>query len=515
MNAFKNKKVITITFGLVILYLITRLTKLTDFPMLNDESIYLHWAQQMLDNPKNLMIPLHDGRQPLFIWMISWYMKLIHDPLVAGRLVSVSAGLATMAGIFAVTKEIFRKNEYGITAAVLYIVSPFALVYDRLALLDSLVAAFTIWSIYFTIILAKRLTLDTAYTLGLVVGGGIITKSNGVFALYLLPLSIVLLSFKHNKKVEILVRWVILLIVVYLMSQLMNAIITTTPEYSRILDVNQIFIIPKREFLTLPIGFIISNFFHNLLTLLGYFAWYFTFSYLILLCIASFDTSFWREKLFLILYFLVPLLVFSLFARMLLPRYIYFMTVSLFPLCAYGAVMLYRKVIAVKAVRRLKNKLLVQGIYVSLLLILPIYMSCTIINDIRAAAIPNVEKEHYAALEHPFVNESIKVINIASKNKKVLLAIEGYIGWAPNMYQVLLHDNMNVTIKAYPHIDNTLPQEIVASANEMPTYVIIPRPEGNAISNNFPVTKIVDKKVVLISEDSPRNYFLRMYKVTP
>lgn len=503
-----SHKHLIVSIGLAILYVLTRLLLLTNFPMLNDESIYLYWAQQIVDDSKNLMVPLSEGRQPLFIWMISWYMRVFQDPLLAGRLVSVSAGLVTLLGVFLVTKEIFKKTSYAIAAGILYIASPFSLVYDRLALLDSLVTTFTIWSIYFTILLARSSRLDTAYTLGLIIGGGIITKSNGVFNLYLLPFSLVLLSLKKNKKFQTIFRWTLLLLVVFGVSQIINSIITTVPQYSRILDVNQIFIIPKREFIKLPLTFIVNNFFSNFGILLRYFAEYFTFPYLLLLFVSIIDKSYRREKLFLFLYFLLPLCALAIFGRQLLPRYIYFMTISLYPLCGYGFVLLYTMIS-----KRWKDTKLVRAVYASLVLFIPVVTSLSVIKDIRTAYIPLPERINYAAQEQVFVKESTDYIQKEAKTKKVFVAIEGYIGWAPNMYQVLLHDNKNVVIKAYPHIEKELPEEVLEASSKTPTYLIVPRFVGDDIPKQFPVIKILEEKVFLDDgKNAKRAYYMRMFE---
>lgn len=493
---------------LLLFYLATRLIFLTNFPMLNDESIYFYWALRIVDDPKQIMIPLSEGRQPLFIWLVSWYIKIFQDPILAGRLVSVSAGLVTMLGLFFVTKEVFKKHANALSAVALYIASPFALVYDRLALLDSLVTSFTIWSIYFTILLARYMRLDIAYTLGFIIGGGIITKSNGVFNLILLPFSLLLITLKHHKKIRTILHFVGLLIVVAITSQVVNSIITFSLQYSRILDVNQIFIIPKREFINLPPSFIINNFLHNFQTLMRYFAEYFTFPYLLLLVVSFLDKSFRREKVFLALYFFIPLFTFSLFGRQLLPRYIYFMTVSFFPLCGYGFILLYQNV-----VKELRDTFVTRVVFGSLILLIPAVISLSVIKDISTAFIPLPEKVNYTAGEHPFFRQSIRYVEKKAKTEKVFLVIEGYIGWAPNMYQVFLHDNKNITIKSYPRIEDSLPKEVVDASVRMPTFIIIPRYDNDAVPAHLPLRTVIEKKVVLGSDNTKTDYSMRMYEV--
>ena len=134
--------------GFLVTYLFTRLANITAFPIFTDEAIYLRWAQIAGNDADWLFISLTDGKQPLFVWLAMIFQKVVDDPLLAGRLVSVFAGLSSMVGLFFLTNEIFRgkskvslsARKIGIVAAFLYLLYPFALVYDRLALYDSLVA---------------------------------------------------------------------------------------------------------------------------------------------------------------------------------------------------------------------------------------------------------------------------------------------------------------------------------------------------------------------------------------
>src|SRR5690606_26994157 len=120
------------------------------------------WAQIAEQDANWRFIALSDGKQPSFVWIAIVMMKVIDDPLVAGRLVSVISGFLGMIGIFFLASEIFKSRRTGVIASVLYLIYPFAMVYDRMALYDSLVATFFIWSSYFTVLLVRLRRLDVA-----------------------------------------------------------------------------------------------------------------------------------------------------------------------------------------------------------------------------------------------------------------------------------------------------------------------------------------------------------------
>lgn len=94
----KYKKKILLSFILLVVYTATRLIHLTTPLLYNDEPIYFRFAQIELKEPYHWLISLSVGRQPLFIWAVSGMMLLFHNPVLAGRLVSVVCGFLTLTG---------------------------------------------------------------------------------------------------------------------------------------------------------------------------------------------------------------------------------------------------------------------------------------------------------------------------------------------------------------------------------------------------------------------------------
>src|SRR3989344_1902094 len=130
--------------GLTIAYFVSRLINLVDLPIFTDEAIYIRWAQIGGNDSSWRFISLTDGKQPLFVWGIMVALRLFNDPLFAGRLVSVIAGFFSLIGIGILSGTMFRSVKTGFFASLLYLASPFSLMYDRLALMDSLLATFSI-----------------------------------------------------------------------------------------------------------------------------------------------------------------------------------------------------------------------------------------------------------------------------------------------------------------------------------------------------------------------------------
>lgn len=163
---------------LFIAYFFTRLINILALPVFSDEGIYINWARIAASDPAWRFISLVDGKQPLQTWGTIPFIKLIPDNLLlAGRLFSVSTGFVALIGVVALCWYLWGRKA-GFIAGILYIVCPYFLFYDRLALVDSGVNAAIIWIFLFSIILSKSLRIDVAIIFGFIAGIGLLTKSS-------------------------------------------------------------------------------------------------------------------------------------------------------------------------------------------------------------------------------------------------------------------------------------------------------------------------------------------------
>ncbi|MDZ7586648.1 MAG: glycosyltransferase family 39 protein [Patescibacteria group bacterium] len=181
---------------LILIFGITRFVNLGLLPIFADEAIYIRWAQLIWQKTYYFFIPLSDGKTPLFMWLLAPLLKLGADPLLTGRVLSVAAGLATLTGVYLLTKKLFSAKT-ALVASILVIFQPFLLFYDRLSLTDSLLTALVVWSFYLTYLLFSRPSLKLGALLGLFAGAVLLTKPSGL--LFLL-LNILLIQVKNIKK---------------------------------------------------------------------------------------------------------------------------------------------------------------------------------------------------------------------------------------------------------------------------------------------------------------------------
>jgi len=122
----KNNFKIFLILGIIcLIYLFTRIYNLTSLPVFGDEAIYVRWSQIIKSVDTLRFIPLTDGKEPLFMWLTALNLKFF-TPLIAGRLISVFAGLGTIIVLYLLTSSYLP--------SLIYIFLRFVFFFDRLAL---------------------------------------------------------------------------------------------------------------------------------------------------------------------------------------------------------------------------------------------------------------------------------------------------------------------------------------------------------------------------------------------
>src|SRR3989344_5311268 len=100
----KLKTEIVIGLGILLVAVVVRIYNLTLLPVFADEAIYVRWAQVMRAEQGLRFLPLSDGKQPLFMWVMIPFLKIFSDPLFAGRFLSLLTGLSSLAGIYILSR---------------------------------------------------------------------------------------------------------------------------------------------------------------------------------------------------------------------------------------------------------------------------------------------------------------------------------------------------------------------------------------------------------------------------
>lgn len=461
----RNRLEIGIGVVLLLVFLVSRLSAILDLPIFTDEAIYIRWAQIAKNDANWRFISLTDGKSPSYVWIAMIIMRFVHDPLLAGRLVSVGAGLMTTLGLFFLGKEVFKNKWVGIVSSFLYVVFPFALVYDRLALYDSLVGTFAVWSLFIIVLLVRTLRLDVALILGLVIGGGLLTKTNAFFSLYLTPVSLILFNWHSSHLPKRLLKWAGLILVTSTLAYACYFILRLSPFFHIIDEKNTIFVFPLREWLMHPFEFFLSNW-------MGLWNWMITYVTvpIFILIVSSFFISkrYLREKLLLLLWFLIPFVFLSFFGKTIYPRFILFMTLSLLPLAAFTLV-------------TAKNKLTNVYLYIFFFFLsisFALFADYKISTDFVHAPIPRPDLDQYVKAwpAGGGIKEGVAFFEEQAKSGPIYVATEGTFGLMPYSFEIYLGANPNVKIVGFWPIEQTPPKEVIEMSKKMPTYFVFYQP---------------------------------------
>lgn len=450
---------------LAVVYLASRLTYLTRLPVFIDEAIHIGWARETLAGHWEAGMLV--GKW-LPVKIIALFMATPLDPLAAARLGSVAAGMATLIPIVLIGRVLFSRTE-GYLAGLLYILIPFALMYDRLALADSYLTAFGAWAIVFSVravVLGGRLS---PWLLATTLVAAVLSKLTG--ALYLaIPLLAVLLLLPRDRWAKGLRRMTpallpALIVVVYLVRQ----------QAGTQLVGNQA---------AFEIGIeTVLRVLENSVSLAGW-LWTLLTPPLAALGVASLVWAFFHRNepaiAFLAAVFALALAVYVVVSSIWFPRYILFALVPLTVLLARFVVALVAS--ATRAFGRGSGKtadrraLGVALFVLSMLLLWPAIVDVRLVVDPPSAALPPIERWQYVAgwpsgYGIPELAADLESLALASDDG---INVMRFDFWSPP------NQSLDVYLKGYPSLHvhtlyagaDDLTQRIDAIANQRRTYFV-------------------------------------------
>ncbi|MBI4033349.1 MAG: glycosyltransferase family 39 protein [Candidatus Blackburnbacteria bacterium] len=432
--------------AILVLAVFLRTYNIFSIPIFADEAIYIRWAQVMRAEPGLRFLPLSDGKQPLFMWFVIPFLKVFQDPLVSGRLVSVAAGIATILGIFLLTERLFHSRKTALLGALFYAISPFSVFFDRMALADSMLTAFGIWSLYFGILTSQTLRLDFAMLTGFSLGAAWLTKSPAIFFLLLLPTTLVVSSWPQPKagrpldgKVLHLIKLLALWAVSWIIAVVIYNILRLGPNFHMVALRNKDYIFPLSHFLTNPLD---PLQFH-LKEIIEWFWVLLPATVLIgaVVGVLRRGRRFWREFLVLALWVIFPLLVQGELAKVFTARYILFTIPPIFALAAVGFEGLTQKI---------KNS----SYWILLILFaLPsLWIDYLLLTKPEEAPLPRVERSGY--LEEWTAGTGIREVAVflraehnRNPDKTIVVGTEGFFGTLPDGLQIYLTNIPGIIVK--------------------------------------------------------------------
>lgn len=177
-------------------YLVTRLGSLNALPIFLDEAVHIQWAERLV-NEGRLLRPVSAGR----LLAVAVYALVLpfEDRLWTARALSSLAGAATLCFAMLLSNRLFGSRAAAV-AGFLYLTSPFALVYDKLALSDGFLAASIaglMWAFH-ALTQAPRSTV-WRILVALLVALAILSKVSALFFFGFIPCGVLALSDERRR----------------------------------------------------------------------------------------------------------------------------------------------------------------------------------------------------------------------------------------------------------------------------------------------------------------------------
>lgn len=486
------KKFSLVCFVIIVFYFISHLMGLVSLPVFADESIYIRWAQLIMDEPlRYLLFPLNDGKTPLFIWSLIPFQYLFADQLFAARFVSVLVGLGQVLVMGWLIKLLGGKKRTQYLGMFFTTILPFWYFHHRMALMDGMM---TLWlSMAFGGVLqmsktkvkgANKLKKITLFNLlleikpnlfwigftGISFGLAMLTKLPAVLFVPVLVLS-VLLTDKLTIK-----NWFVSSLKVGISLAIGLAIfilLKLHPAFSQLFSRGSDFLYPFSEVLNgawRETIISIPNYFN-------YFLNYLTVPVMALVIVSLFSPINKKVHHLLFLLSLIFLSPMMLMGKVVYPRYL--MTASLF--FTLSATLAFEHFY--DYLKKQKNQLKKMGGQLVLILFFAnivassgVYIFQSIFDADKTAFVSadKVQYLHEWSSGHG-IKEAVTLIEEIAKTQKVAVATEGYFGTLPDaiLMYVHRHNVSNLYIEGVGYPVKEIPETFLERAQDFDRTLLV------------------------------------------
>jgi len=468
-------KYIILTFLILGLGGFLRIYNLNVLPIFADEAIYVRWSQVMAAEPTLRFLPLSDGKQPLFMWILMFLISRFSDPLWIGRALSALFGLGSILGVGFVSFLLFKNKKAALLSSFLWALSPFSVFFERMALVDATLSFWTIMTLMFAILMAKSFRIDTAIMTGIALGFASLTKSPALFVALLLPSVWMLSLFSQKLNLKtLLIKILGLTSIAYLFALAMYNLQRLGPNFHMLSSRTKDYVFPISHLWQNPLDPFLPH-------LDRIFSWVFKMgpAGLVLLVFMSFfvdSKKFIKQKLLLLIWFLVPILVQAMFAKVLTARYVLFTLPPLFILAGIWVI----------NTKKIYTKIGV--LFLILFILQSIIFDYHLLTNPQAAGLPRSERSGYleewtAGTGIKEAAEIVKTVQRLKPEKQIVVGTEGYFGTLPDGMQIYLQGIPNTIVIGTGLNFESVPQQLLDSARSGNlTYFAV---NSSRMQNNF------------------------------
>jgi 4-amino-4-deoxy-L-arabinose transferase-like glycosyltransferase len=502
---------------LSIVYFVSRFQNLTSIPVFGDEAIYIRWAQIIKSVETLRFIPLTDGKQPLYMWILAGLLKFISDPLVAGRTISVFAGWGTMLALYLTSTILFSFNKketnvltfifssikenifLGSITALTYIFLPFAFFFDRMALADNLLSFFGISTLFLSLLNAKYKRLDLSMILGAFLGISWLTKSPAIYFIVLSAFTYVIFNLKNYKTFYFPAISSFISLIIY-------SILRLGPQFHMIALRNRDYVWPIFEVLKHPLdpfkphitnAFSIYSYYISVPVLL------FSLLGLILFIRKNYKNNTKLLSLFTVFcWWFLPLIANASIAKVFTARYILYTLPSMIVLMALGFYTIFQTFGIFK-------KIPIRILSLTLIFSLNIFYLYKLSIKPFNIKLPHAEIGYITDWTSGWgIKESADYLKNRSLEKNIIVGTEGYFGTLPNGLEIYTNQVKQLTVLGIGLGFVQIPDNLLNAKNHGDEVYILINQSRLKLSNEE-----LAKLSLVESFEKPGNDKLLLYKL--
>jgi len=497
----KNKFIWVVSIFLIaiISFVLLRFTNLNSVPVFVDEAIYVRWSQVMRQEPTLRFLPMSDGKQPLYMWVTIPFLKVFSDPLIAARGLSIASGFGSMLGLVFLTQILFSNPLISALSALLYSVTPFTVFFDRMALADSMLAMFGIWSLWLAILFVKSGKLEHAMFLGYALGCALLTKSPAIFFYFWVVLTIPFFIKRGAGFRDNFLRLSKGLFTALIISQVMKAILILGPNSQMAGTRNLDYMFTFKEVISHPL----SPFIGNMKSVLNWIWLLLTPSSIVLYFLSWANKQYRKDIILLTLVSFLPLIALSSVARVFTSRYILFAVYPLIPVFALGlSWLITRKGLLIK-------------LSTAVLIFIPLVISVMYLSKPEQSPLPfDMRNGYYEEWTAGWGNKQIAsyLINLENKGEKIVVFTEGYFGTMPDGLQIYLEGHKNITVVGSPPNVSKIPDGLLSSAKTNQNFLVVNKSRNKLTTADLSRLILVEEYPKFVRKDGTREV-LQFYKL--
>jgi len=476
-------------------FFLTRLINLDTLPVFGDEAIYLRWSQLIRNVETLRFIPLTDGKQPLFMWIVAVLLKFFTNPLIAGRFLSVISGYFSalfLSFVFLIylnydsnNKNIFSflfeslKKYWALSLIpfVVYLFLPFSFFFDRLSLPDNLLSTLGIVSLFLILLISKFPRLDLTLILGGFLGLAWITKSPAIY--------FIILSFVGIKKIY-------LPIISFIISFLIYNLLRLGPQFHQLALRNMDYVWSPLEVIKHPL----DPFIPHLKDLFVIYFQYISLPLFVLMFLGLVLSIINRQKvkrvfIFIAFGFLFPLISNLALSRVFTGRYflytnpffIIFFSLALVNFFKYGF-------------EYFQSKILIFS-FVALCFLPNIFWIYKVSTNPFLVKLPLSESGYTEGWTAGWGIKDVSdyLINRAS-NHNVIVGTEGYFGTLPDGLQIYTDGVKSLTVFGVESSPSVIPEKLIDAKNfGDDVYLLLNSSKGNLTISSLERLKVIEEYV--------------------